>query len=59
MELAKYFPIWDKLNPAQQQRIAQMQQKLAGWFERYVDPALDGKCEDVRGGGQVNSHEFR
>ena len=36
-----------------------MQEKLAGWFDKYVDPALDGSKEDVRGSGQVHSHEFR
>jgi len=46
-------------DPAQQERIQQMQQKLTGWFEAYVDPALDGSREDVRGGGQVHSHEFK
>lgn len=46
-------------DPAQQERIAQMRQKLSGWFEAYVDPALDGSREDVRGGGQVHSHEFK
>lgn len=46
-------------DPAQQERIARMQAKLTTWFDKYVDPDLDGSKEDVRGGGQVHSHEFK
>lgn len=45
-------------DPAQAQRIADMSGRLTGWFNRYVDPELDGSREDVRGGGQIDSHHF-
>ena len=43
----------------QQARVADMAARLHTWFDRYVDPALDGSKEDVRGNGQYTSHEFR
>ena len=36
-----------------------MQARLTHWFDCYVDPALDGSREDVRGGGQLTSHSFK
>ncbi len=36
-----------------------LQSQLKTWFERYVDPALDGKAEAVTGDGQIDSHHFR
>ena len=38
--------------------IRELQDRLAGWFARYVDPAFDGSKEDVRGKGQLDSHHF-
>ncbi len=35
-----------------------MQQHLESWFDRYVDPALDGSREKVTGKGQNTSHDF-
>ncbi len=39
--------------------IESMTEKLGEWFEKYVDPALDGSKEDVRGHGQWTSHSFK
>lgn len=33
--------------------------KLAEWFDKYIDPELDGSKEDVRGHGQITSHMFK
>lgn len=38
--------------------IAEMRAKMETWFEKYVDPNLDGSKEDVRGAGQLTSHSF-
>ncbi|MDD7202517.1 MAG: sulfatase-like hydrolase/transferase [Sphaerochaetaceae bacterium] len=32
--------------------------RLDAWFETYLDPAFDGAKEQVRGGGQIDSHHF-
>lgn len=39
-------------------RIAAMRARLESWFEKYVNPELDGSKEDVRGKGQIDSHTF-
>lgn len=41
--------------PIQADLAAQMDQ----WFDKYVDPALDGSVENVVGAGQIDSHSFR
>lgn len=46
-------------DPAKAEIKAELLAKLTGWFDRYVDPAFDGSKEDVRGSGQITSHEFR
>lgn len=38
--------------------IADMRTQLSQWFQRYVDPALDGSRERVSGRGQLDSHHF-
>lgn len=38
--------------------IADMRARLSQWFQRYVDPALDGSRERVSGRGQLDSHHF-
>lgn len=45
-------------DPAQKERISEMSSRLSAWFDRYVDPSLDGAREQVRGKGQLNSHSF-
>ena len=45
--------------PALQALRQAMQARLTHWFDCYVDPALDGSREDVRGGGQLTSHSFK
>lgn len=35
-------------------RIVEMRAKLGGWFERYVDPQMDGAKEGVTGSGQLD-----
>ena len=46
-------------DPAQAERVADMAARLEGWFDRYVDPALDGSKEAVTGKGQIDSHTFK
>ena len=46
-------------DPALQALRQAMQARLTHWFDCYVDPALDGSREDVRGGGQLTSHSFK
>ena len=45
-------------NPAYADKIAVMRSRLIAWFEKYVNPKLDGSKEDVRGKGQIDSHTF-
>ena len=45
-------------DPAQRERIREMDSRLTEWFRRYADPALDGSREQVRGRGQLDSHHF-
>ena len=45
--------------PALQALRQALQARLTHWFDCYVDPALDGSREDVRGGGQLTSHSFK
>nr|WP_325302080.1 sulfatase-like hydrolase/transferase [uncultured Dysosmobacter sp.] len=45
-------------DPQQQDRISALRSQLDTWFQNYVDPALDGSKEDVRGKGQLDSHHF-
>ena len=45
--------------PALQVLRQALQARLTHWFDCYVDPALDGSREDVRGGGQLTSHSFK
>jgi len=40
-------------DPAQAERIATLQARLADWFARYVRPELDGMAQDVTGLGQL------
>jgi choline-sulfatase len=40
------------VEPAQRERIKEMRQRLADWFARYVDPAMDGARLPVTGQGQ-------
>ena len=40
-------------DPAQAERVREMRSRLDGWFERYVDPARDGRRQPVTGGGQM------
>lgn len=44
--------------PKHQDLINDMKSRLDGWFEKYVDSKLDGSKEDVRGKGQLDSHNF-
>ena len=46
-------------DPALQALRQALQARLTHWFDCYVDPALDGSREDVRGGGQLTSHSFK
>lgn len=46
-------------DPACRQTVEAMTARLHAWFDRYVDPALDGSREDVRGHGQLTSHLFK
>lgn len=45
-------------DPAQRERIREMDSRLTEWFRRYADPELDGSREQVRGRGQLDSHHF-
>lgn len=45
-------------DPRLQSVVEDLRSRLEGWFTRYVDPALDGKVEDVHGHGQLDSHHF-
>lgn len=38
-----------------QERIQSLRQKLAAWYEKYVDPALDGRQQAVKGFGQYDN----
>ena len=38
--------------------IRELEGRLARWFRQYVDPALDGSKEAVKGKGQLDSHHF-
>lgn len=39
--------------------ISRLSGQLEGWFDRYADPAFDGKKEAVCGNGQLTSHQFQ
>ncbi|MGC9349504.1 MAG: sulfatase-like hydrolase/transferase [Anaerolineae bacterium] len=41
-------------DPDQVSRLAEMEGELEAWFERYVDPKLDGTKEPVTGKGQID-----
>lgn len=45
-------------DPRYSELIQGMKTRLFDWFEHYVDPALDGSKENVRGQGQLDSHHF-
>jgi arylsulfatase A-like enzyme len=40
-------------DPAHAARVAELREKLAGWFTRYVDPGKDGVDKGVTGCGQI------
>lgn len=45
-------------SPACAAQCSALRADLDAFFNRYVDPALDGSKEDVRGKGQIDSHHF-
>ncbi len=44
--------------PKADDAVAELLPKLNAWFDSYMDPSLDGSKEDVRGKGQLTSHDF-
>lgn len=45
-------------DPARQKIIAEMRERLSGWFNKYALPEFDGWGEGVTGNGQIDSHNF-
>ncbi|MBR5742018.1 MAG: sulfatase-like hydrolase/transferase [Firmicutes bacterium] len=45
-------------DPSETGRVREMRRRLENWFDRYVDPELDGSKTDCCGKGQLDSHHF-
>ena len=39
--------------------IEELDKRLRAWFDRYSNPAFDGRFENVTGKGQITSHIFK
>jgi arylsulfatase A-like enzyme len=46
-------------DPAYAYVIASLDKRLEKWFEKYTNPAFDGRKENVTGRGQITSHIFK